>query len=688
MPVTHFIYNRVATGTMVLQRLSKHRILYSALLSLLAAGISASNGLVQAASLATANTPTFEGKSDDWKGFRRVHFSFRQRAAYVVKPNHPAPGNPWIWRARFPNFHASADVALLKRGFHVAYLNTDGLLGSAVAMEAWDQFYQFCIEHRLAKRVALEGVSRGGLFVYGFAARWPERVSCIYADTPVCDIRSWPGGKGNGKGSPREWKSCLTHYGLTEDTSAQFRGSPIDQLEPIANARIPLLHIISMNDTIVPPAENTLVMKTRYGKLGGMLEVIQVEEGTAASNGHHFEHPDPIRVADWIERHATIFPSSNPSSSYSIRRGTFGSSRHTFERTGKGRVAFLGGSITHNRGWRNETMTYLQSRFPSTTFEFINAGIPSTGSVPGAFRFENDVLTHGKIDLLFQEASVNDLTNDRSAAQQTRGMEGVVRHALTANPNMDVVVMHFACPQHSADYRKGTVPRTVQLHEAVAKHYRVASVHLAREVTDRVDVGQFDWKNDFRNLHPSAYGSRIYAATIRRLLSDAWDAQPMLDSTTSTSKRTLPDRIDRHCYDKGKFVALDRTTNRSGFEIKDTDPRAGGVGGAVRAGFVDVPMLVGSTNDAFHLKFRGRAIAIFVVSGPDAGKIEFSVDNQPYQTRELATRFSRNLHLPWVYVLADELDGEKPHQLRLRVIGSDSNPNGNVCRIVRLLVNE
>ena len=52
----------------------------------------------------------------------------------------------------------------------------------------------------------------------------------------------------------------------------------------------------------------------------------------------------------------------------------------------------------------------LKQRFPDTEFTFIDAGIPSTGSTPHAFRFENDVLQKGVPDLLFVEAAVNDST--------------------------------------------------------------------------------------------------------------------------------------------------------------------------------------------------------------------------------------------------------------------------------------
>ena len=91
-----------------------------------------------------------------------------------------------------------------------------------------------------------------------------------------------------------------------------------------------------------------------------------------------------------------------------------------FERSKKGRVAFLGGSITYNPGWRDSISKFLEKRFPETTFEFINAGIPSMGSTPAAFRLERDILSKGKIDLLFEEAAVNDASNGRTTQEQIR----------------------------------------------------------------------------------------------------------------------------------------------------------------------------------------------------------------------------------------------------------------------------
>lgn len=632
------------------------------------------------------NTQHWPGKKSDWKGFDRFDFEVDGCTAHVVQPRNAAPGNPWVWRARFPNFHAEADLILLKRGFHIARINTDGMLGSPRAMQHWNAFYKFAIDHGLAKRCVLEGVSRGGLFVYGFASRWPERVACIYCDTPVCAIQSWPGGKGKGRGHDATWQACLKEYDLTEETVEQFSGNPLDRLAPIAKAKIPALHIVSLNDQIVPPAENTLVLAERYRKLGGEIDVIEVEQGTESSGGHHFTHPNPLRVADFIERYGSVTPAAED---YFILRGTLDNCRIKFESTKKGRVVFMGGSITTMKGWRDLVADYLQEKFPETEFEFVDAGISSTGSIPGAFRLLRDVFANGDVDLLFEEAAVNDLHNMRTQTEMIRGMEGIIRHALTANPELDIVMMHFVDPKHIADYRAGITPEVIRQHELVANHYGVSTIDLAREVTERIDAGQFDWNNDFKNCHPSPFGHRVYLSSIRRLLNTAW-SQPIQPGSL-TSNRSVPDALlDPFSYDKAKMLPLTFASKLNGFEIvPNCDPRENKTGGSVRPGFHNVPMLVGvKPEDTFSLKFSGRAVGIFVTAGPDAGVIEFAIDGGPFKKVDLFTKWSQGLHIPWVHVLESEL---KPvaHEIVIR-IAPDKNRNskGHACRIVNLLVNE
>lgn len=244
-------------------------------------------------------------KKSEWHGFDRFDFQIEKRAAYIVAPKKPLPGNPWIWRARFPGYHAEMDIELVRQGMHIGYVDVGGLFGSPKAIKIGDQFYQYVTRFReLSIKPVLEGVSRGGLFVYNWAVKNPACVAAIYCDTPVCDIKSWPGGKGKGIGSPPTWKQCQNAYGFTEEQAIAFQKNPIDHAQDIVAAGIPILHIVSNNDRVVPPEENTLILKQRIESAGGNLELIEVPQGTEKSHGHHFTHPDPERVVAFISRHA------------------------------------------------------------------------------------------------------------------------------------------------------------------------------------------------------------------------------------------------------------------------------------------------------------------------------------------------------------------------------------------------
>ena len=104
---------------------------------------------------------------------------------------------------------------------------------------------------------------------------------------------------------------------------------------------------------------------------------------------------------------------------FALRHG-LANSKQIFESTGIGRVVFLGGSITFMSGWREMVCVELEHRFPETKFDFINAGIPSTGSTPGAYRLVRDAFKNGRVDLIFEEAAVNDFYNGRSEREQIR----------------------------------------------------------------------------------------------------------------------------------------------------------------------------------------------------------------------------------------------------------------------------
>jgi sialidase-1 len=629
----------------------------------------------------TAFGADFVGTTVQWKGFEKVTFEVEGRTCWVVAPERAMAGKPWVWRARFPTYHTEVDELLLKQGYHVAYIDVANLFGSPQAVALWDAFYAAMVAQEFHDRVVLEGVSRGGLICYNWAKRNPDKVACMYLDAPVCDIKSWPGGSGRGDGSSADWQQAQQAYGLDEAALMAWDDNPIDHLEALAQAKVPVLHTISYQDLIVPPDENSLVLMKHYTEAGGPFSLYPVTQGEQTLQGHHYPVENPQFIVDFI------ISNSAPSKQrdYFELRGGIENARMVFERTGKGRVAFMGGSITGMRKWCLMVAEDLQLRFPATEFEFIIAGIPSTGSTPAAYRLTRDVFNDGPIDLFFEEAAVNDSTNGRTDTEQVRAMEGIVRHARDLNPKCDVVLLHFVDPDKMKTYNAGRTPKVIQNHERVAEHYQIASINLALEVTERIERSEFTWQDDFINLHPSPFGQKLYANTIKRMFDAAWPGEVAEDDKILSYKQ--PAKLDPFCYDAGQLISLHQAAELNGFRLdpswKNSD------GSATRRGFVDVPVLVGDQpNQSFSFAFKGSAVGLFVAAGPDAGIIEYRMDQSEWKTQDLFTPWSGSLHLPFLYVLGAALDAGKAHTLEVRVSDrKNSDSKGHACRVVHFAVN-
>ena len=245
---------------------------------------------------APTNVPQqFSDSTSIWKGFTRYHLEFEGRASFITTPNNPLKQKPWIWRARFPEWHTGMDEILLTNGYYIAYINTDNQFGSPRAMDIWDAYYDHLVnDFGFHPELSLEGVSRGGLFVYNWSKRHPDRVNCIYTEAPVCDFKSWPAGFGTGIGAGESWEILKKEYGFKNDAEAKtYSDNPIDNLDSLANAKVPILSMIGLKDQVVPPAENTFILSDRYVKLGGISTIVPCTQGKQEAHGHHFPIETP-----------------------------------------------------------------------------------------------------------------------------------------------------------------------------------------------------------------------------------------------------------------------------------------------------------------------------------------------------------------------------------------------------------
>jgi hypothetical protein len=183
----------------------------------------------------------------------------------VVAPLTAAAGTPWVYRAGFVFQDAKVDLALLGKGFHIVTgsvsYNADG-----PQLASWNAIYEYLTGHGFAAKPAMEGSGGGAGEAYAWAIENPDKVACIYAEDPVLH-------------------------------STLAKVQPLDNLAPLAKAKVPLMHVCGSLDPQLK--ENTPEAEKRYKQLGGSIEVV-LKQGV----GRYPLAPDNVDpVVDFIVRH-------------------------------------------------------------------------------------------------------------------------------------------------------------------------------------------------------------------------------------------------------------------------------------------------------------------------------------------------------------------------------------------------
>ncbi|WDE99387.1 GDSL-type esterase/lipase family protein [Lentisphaera profundi] len=627
-------------------------------------------------------TKLFPGKVSEWHGYSM----YSTKDTKVVVPKTIADGKPWVWRARFWGHKPQFDLAMLAKGYHVVYCDVGNLFGSPKAVKKWDDFYTYLrFEHLFADRAILEGMSRGGLIIYNWAAKNPEKVAAIYGDAPVMNFKSWPGGKGQGSGSKRDWQNCLKAYGFTEEQALAYKFNPIDNLKALAKAKIPILHVVGDADKVVPVAENTAIAELRYKKMGGTFEVIH-----KPGIGHVHSLKDPTPIIDFMMKHTknkvAISADKIVSDKNFITRSDFQNSRFQFEQNKKGHVAFLGGSITEMNGYRPMVSEMLTKRFPDTKFNFTAAGISSTCSDTGAFRLEHDILSQGPLDMLFVEFAVNDdqdgIYNYNDAI---RGMEGIIAQARRHNPNVDIIMTFFVNTNILALAQKGEMNPSTTAHSKVAEQHSISVNNLAQELADLVNSGQMTWKK-FGGVHPNKYGNTMAATMIKNALFKQW-SQPLAKDAKITP-HPKKDLVDSKSYANGRFLPFDDIQTDANWQ-KGPPNWAQENKGSVRGRFQKSAMIYTKTAGAkLNITFTGTAIGAYMLSGPDAGIIKCTIDGKESKIIDTLHKHS-GFNYPMTLMFFNELEGGE-HILELETLENKPGrikPGGSAFRALHFTAN-
>ena len=193
----------------------------------------------------------------------------------------PAAAKPWLLYA--PTLPAYPDKAeqwmheqFTKAGVAVAGVDTGESYGSPRGVAAAEALHAEMVRRGYARKPALLGRSRGGLWASAWAIAHPELTAGVGGIYPVYDWRSYPG---VAKAAPA--------YGLTADKLVAKAAElcPIERIDVAAAAGVPFCIIHGDQDKFVPIEPNSSRLKSRYEAAGkGELVNLIVAEG----QGHNF----------------------------------------------------------------------------------------------------------------------------------------------------------------------------------------------------------------------------------------------------------------------------------------------------------------------------------------------------------------------------------------------------------------
>jgi len=468
-----------------------------------------------------------EKKISSFNGFECADFRFNGRDCKIVKPKIVAPGKPWVWRARFWGHEPQTDVSLLERGFHVVYCDVAELFGNAEAVDLWNKFYALMQKNGLAKKAALEGMSRGGVYIYNWALANPRKVACIYADAPVLDLKSWPGGKGKSPGSKTDWETFKKGYSLTEEQAMNFKNSPLDNAAKIAKLGFPMLHVVGDDDDIVPIAENSMPFEKQVLAAGGDIQVIH----KPGVNHHPHSLPNPMPITNFILK-ATGYKvnfAKIPAPAAEYRSGAgwtgeegwwgqFNNVDSVMMASSPLDVLFLGNSITQGTGGHRTKLLYkpgfdvFNEAFGKYKWEC--AGIAGDRTQNVLWRLQNGAYAKAKPKVMVLTIGVNNFIENDSAEEIAAG---ILTIANWVNKNMPSTKLVLTGPlptgiKKDEERRK----KYDQVHALLSKASSKSFGYLPINTPFMLPNGDLDpMKYGTDGIHLQAEGYKAWASALK-----------------------------------------------------------------------------------------------------------------------------------------------------------------------------
>lgn len=329
------------------------------------------------------------------------------------------------------------------------------------------------------------------------------------------------------------------------------------------------------------------------------------------------------------------------------------------------KVAYLGGSITAQNGWRVYSLDWFKQRFPKATFTEINAAIPGTGSDFGVFRLKDQVLKFNP-DLVFVEFAVND--DGMPSEKVARSMEGIVRQVWRLNPNVDICFVYTIKNDYLETEENGQLPVSAVTMEKVADKYHIPTINFGFEVAAQVKSGNLLFKGESKELNGtkvfSPDGVHPYIETGHAVYSQVLQR---------SFEKMIPGKIGHiKAHNLKKPMAADCFANSQMVDLSGTKP---GKNWKIRS-VKENPLFAGSSKyldqigeacpgAALSFRFKGTAVGVCDIIGPGAGRVEITLDGE---VKDTICRFDAYCtYWRTNYFLMDHLQ-DKEHEVIFRVL--------------------
>jgi lysophospholipase L1-like esterase len=186
-------------------------------------------------------------------------------------------------------------------------------------------------------------------------------------------------------------------------------------------------------------------------------------------------------------------------------------------------VGVIGGSITGGAGastWGTSygplVLKWWKKTFPQSEISYVGAGIGGTGSMYGALRAHESLVSKNP-DFVITEFAVND---DSSRIRQET-LEGLTRQILN-QPNQPANLMLFML--HNRD---GKPNNAQEAQAAIGTHYDLPMLSFRDAAWPEIEAGRYDWSNVLADqVHPNDNGHAIAAGQIIQFMETVLASLP------------------------------------------------------------------------------------------------------------------------------------------------------------------